>query len=83
MMAVERLHDRIGDGATCVAVFPDRGERYLDTIYSDAWVTTHFGAVPDVRAPDDASRRRSAAASLVTIGDASGGGEGAVPVGVP
>jgi cysteine synthase A len=83
MMAVERLHDRIGDGATCVAVFPDRGERYLDTIYSDAWVTTHFGAVPDVRAPDDASRRRSAAASLVTIGDASGGGGGAVPVGVP
>jgi cysteine synthase A len=21
----------------------DRGERYLDTIYSDEWVTAHFG----------------------------------------
>ncbi len=42
--AVERMRDRIGDGAVCVAVFPDRGERYLDTIYSDAWVHEHFGA---------------------------------------
>ncbi|MEO6025719.1 MAG: hypothetical protein ABIR79_02485, partial [Candidatus Binatia bacterium] len=43
VMAVERLRARLGAGATCVAVFPDRGERYLDTIYSDAWVAEHFG----------------------------------------
>lgn len=43
VMAVERLRDRIAEGMTCVAVFPDRGERYLDTIYSDAWVREHFG----------------------------------------
>jgi cysteine synthase A len=24
---------------------PDRGERYLDTIYSDEWVMEHFGDV--------------------------------------
>ena len=24
-------------------VLPDRGERYLDTIYSDEWVMSHFG----------------------------------------
>jgi cysteine synthase A len=24
---------------------PDSGERYLDTIYDDAWVATHFGDV--------------------------------------
>jgi cysteine synthase A len=26
-------------------IFPDRGERYLDTIYSDEWVAEHFGDV--------------------------------------
>jgi hypothetical protein len=26
----------------------DRGERYLETVYSDAWVVSHFGAVPDI-----------------------------------
>jgi len=45
LMAVERLRDRIADGANCVAMFPDRGERYLDTIYSDDWVERHFGTV--------------------------------------
>jgi cysteine synthase A len=45
VMAVERLGARFADGATCVAIFPDRGERYLDTIYSDAWVARHFGAL--------------------------------------
>lgn len=44
VMAVERVRERIGDGAVCVAIFPDRGERYLDTIYSDTWVREHFGA---------------------------------------
>ncbi len=43
LMAVDRMRPRIPAGANCVAVFPDRGERYLDTIYSDAWVEAHFG----------------------------------------
>lgn len=42
LMAVERMKDELPAGATCVAILPDRGERYLDTIYSDAWVTEHF-----------------------------------------
>jgi cysteine synthase A len=45
LMAVERLSGSIPEGANCVALFPDRGERYLDTIYSDAWVSEHFGDV--------------------------------------
>ncbi|HYP25127.1 MAG TPA: 2,3-diaminopropionate biosynthesis protein SbnA [Blastocatellia bacterium] len=45
LMAVERYRDKIEDGATCAMLFPDRGERYLDTIYSDEWVTEHFGEV--------------------------------------
>jgi N-(2-amino-2-carboxyethyl)-L-glutamate synthase len=28
---------------TAVAIAPDNGERYLDTIYQDAWVTDLYG----------------------------------------
>ena len=42
LMAVDRIKDRIPVGSVCVALFPDRGERYLDTIYSNAWVMEHF-----------------------------------------
>jgi N-(2-amino-2-carboxyethyl)-L-glutamate synthase len=45
LMAVERVKDDIPAGAVCAVLFPDRGERYLDTIYSDVWVKKHFGAV--------------------------------------
>lgn len=45
LMAVERIKDHIPKDAACVAIFPDRGERYLDTIYSDVWVREHFGEV--------------------------------------
>lgn len=43
MTAVARMKDRIRRGANCVAICADRGERYLDTIYCDQWVATHFG----------------------------------------
>jgi cysteine synthase A len=42
-MAVQKFYDQIPNGAICVAIFPDRGERYLDTIYADDWVEEHFG----------------------------------------
>ena len=43
--AVEIMKDEIEAGATCAIILPDRGERYLDTIYSDDWVMKHFGDV--------------------------------------
>ena len=43
--AIDRLRRTLPEGATCVCILPDRGERYLDTIYSDAWVEDHFGPV--------------------------------------
>ncbi|MGH9363052.1 MAG: 2,3-diaminopropionate biosynthesis protein SbnA, partial [Thermoanaerobaculia bacterium] len=43
--AVEKLTDEIPPGAICAAILPDRGERYLDTIYCDDWVHEHFGDV--------------------------------------
>jgi cysteine synthase A len=45
LMAVEYAKNEIPPGANCVAIFPDRGERYLDTIYSDEWVSQHFGDI--------------------------------------
>jgi 2,3-diaminopropionate biosynthesis protein SbnA len=45
LSAVEKLKDRIPAGAVCVAILPDRGERYLETVFSDEWVREHFGDV--------------------------------------
>jgi cysteine synthase A len=45
LMAIEQVKERIPRRATCVLIFHDRGERYLDTIYSDEWVEEHFGDV--------------------------------------
>jgi cysteine synthase A len=42
--AVERLSREIPRGAQCVLILCDRGERYLDTIFSDEWVREHFDA---------------------------------------
>jgi len=48
LMAVERVKEQIPRDATCAVIFADRGERYLDTIYSDAWVSQHFGEIEDL-----------------------------------
>jgi 2,3-diaminopropionate biosynthesis protein SbnA len=45
IMAIDRLRATLPDGAICAAILSDRGERYLDTIYSDEWVAKHFGDV--------------------------------------
>jgi 2,3-diaminopropionate biosynthesis protein SbnA len=44
--AIDRLlsEGQIRRGARCVAILADRGERYLDTVYSDTWVQSHLGA---------------------------------------
>ena len=40
-----QLHGR--PGLRCVAIAPDLGDRYVETIYDDAWVDAHFGALAD------------------------------------
>ena len=40
-----RREHRVDPDATGVAVAPDLGERYLDTMYDDDWVAERFGAV--------------------------------------
>lgn len=45
LSALEQVKGEIAPGSTCVLILPDRGERYLDTIYSDDWVSKYFGEV--------------------------------------
>jgi len=45
LVAVEKFRGRIAAGATCVVILPDRGERYLATLFCDAWARQHFGDV--------------------------------------
>jgi N-(2-amino-2-carboxyethyl)-L-glutamate synthase len=45
LMALNYCRHRIPRGATVVMIFHDRGERYLDTIYSESWVKEYFGDV--------------------------------------
>ncbi len=45
LMAVFQVERLIERNSNCVMILPDRGERYLDTVYSDEWVREHFGEV--------------------------------------
>jgi cysteine synthase A len=45
IMAIDQIKSVIPKDANCVAILPDRGERYLDTIFSEEWVLEHFGEV--------------------------------------
>jgi N-(2-amino-2-carboxyethyl)-L-glutamate synthase len=47
LMAFEQVKHQLKPESNCVLVFADRGERYLDTIYSNAWVKQHFGEIPE------------------------------------
>lgn len=56
-------HDPEGD-LTSVAIGPDLGERYLETVYDDSWVAEHFGdlatSAVDESSPGPALLARSA-----------------------
>jgi N-(2-amino-2-carboxyethyl)-L-glutamate synthase len=58
LAAVERYRKEIRDDDVVVAVAPDSGEKYLDTIYDDQWVGTHF---PGVLAEPNRTSRTAAA----------------------
>jgi 2,3-diaminopropionate biosynthesis protein SbnA len=45
LTALDRMSDEIPEGSTVVVLLPDRGERYLDTIYSDRWVQENLGDI--------------------------------------
>ncbi|MFC0396678.1 2,3-diaminopropionate biosynthesis protein SbnA [Paenibacillus mendelii] len=41
--AIRRLSGGIPNGSVCAAILPDRGERYLNTVYNDEWVRQELG----------------------------------------
>jgi N-(2-amino-2-carboxyethyl)-L-glutamate synthase len=43
--ALHKMAESIPASATCVLIFPDGGDRYLETIYADSWVKAEFGEV--------------------------------------
>jgi N-(2-amino-2-carboxyethyl)-L-glutamate synthase len=53
LCAVARWRERLGAQATVVAISPDMGERYLDTVYDDAWVRERFGHIPNLHFNED------------------------------
>jgi len=40
--AYQKYFESMPEGAVSVLIFADRGERYLDTVYSDDWVSEHI-----------------------------------------
>jgi hypothetical protein len=41
-MGLNHIKHEIPSGGTCALIFPDRGERYLETIFCDSWVRNNF-----------------------------------------
>jgi N-(2-amino-2-carboxyethyl)-L-glutamate synthase len=44
--AVQRLVPELPKGSRVVTLLPDRGERYMDLVYDDAWVEAHRTELP-------------------------------------
>ena len=42
IVAFQKYVEKLPSGATVVVILPDRGDRYLDTIYNDKWVDTNL-----------------------------------------
>ncbi|HEU5023983.1 MAG TPA: 2,3-diaminopropionate biosynthesis protein SbnA [Spirillospora sp.] len=75
--ALERLdaEGAVPPGAECVLILPDGGDRYLGTIYSDSWVTAHFGEISHLwKAPPEPSAAPPAALPVPDGGALSAGG---------
>lgn len=45
--AIEKYSENIPRGSRCAFIVHDRGERYLDNVYSEEWVKEHFGNIDE------------------------------------
>jgi hypothetical protein len=45
LCGVRQYQDRLAADDTVVAISPDMGDRYLDTVYNSAWVEERFGQI--------------------------------------
>ncbi|MER0242528.1 2,3-diaminopropionate biosynthesis protein SbnA [Streptomyces sp. HSW2009] len=48
LAAVQQLAATLPDGARVAAISPDMGDKYIDTVYSDTWVTERYTDVPEL-----------------------------------
>lgn len=46
LAGIRQMGKLIAPGACVVALSPDMGNRYVDTIYHDAWGAQHFPGLP-------------------------------------
>lgn len=53
VQAISRMAVDIPAGSRCVAILCDRGERYLETVYDDRWVSLHCGGLAPSIAPEE------------------------------
>ena len=56
VMAAKKMQSLIPKNSSCVLIFADSGERYLDTIYNDSWVECTFGKLQKP-VPKDSGRK--------------------------
>ncbi|CDG85687.1 pyridoxal-phosphate dependent enzyme family protein [Janthinobacterium agaricidamnosum NBRC 102515 = DSM 9628] len=56
LCGIQRYASKIQAGACVVAISPDMGDRYVDTIYNDAWVAAHFPLLADAIPTDGVDR---------------------------
>ena len=47
--ALDSIGPDLPQGSVVVLIFCDRGDRYLDTVYSDDWVAANLGSIPHSR----------------------------------
>lgn len=40
---MKQMEPELTPGAVCAVILHDKGERYLDTVYSDSWLQNQFG----------------------------------------
>ncbi|MET9295267.1 2,3-diaminopropionate biosynthesis protein SbnA [Streptomyces sp. NPDC003077] len=55
LVAAERAGASLSEGSRMVAISPDLGDRYTDTVYSDSWVAEHFPQAVDGAGEDAAA----------------------------
>lgn len=52
VVALRGMLHRIPPGSRVAMILPDRGERYLDTVYDDSWCLAHFNHIPQLEDDD-------------------------------
>lgn len=50
--AVRQMEHEMAPGSVCAVILHDKGERYLDTVFSESWIQSQFGGTLDAEGGD-------------------------------